>query len=207
MPTTTAPDLLSLLPDGRIEFVPAEPMSEDDFFDLCREADPLFLERNANGHVIVMPPAGSDSSNRSLRIATQLQQWTDEHGYGAAFESSAGFRLPNGATRAPDAAWVSDDRLADLSADAKERVLPVAPNFAVEVRSQHDRRPDLEAKMSEYINNGTELAWLVDPYEETVDVYRDDGTVEHNEKPDSLSGAPFLSDFACDFERVWSPPY
>ena len=206
-PTTPPPDLLSLLPAGRIEFGPAEPMSEDDFFDVCQRVDHLFFERDANGHVIVMPPAGSYSSNRSGRIFAQLLRWSDRTNRGVSFESSAGFTLPNGATRAPDAAWVASDRLAALPDDTKEKFLPLAPDFAVEVRSQHDQRHDLEEKMQEYITNGTRLAWLVDPYEETVDVYRDDDTVEHHEKPDALSGAPLLPDFTCDFARVWDPSY
>lgn len=61
--------------------------------------------------------------------------------------------------------------------------------------------------MDEYMANGTRLAWLVDPYQEAVDVYRDDDTVEHHDKPDALSGTPLLPDFACDFEDVWEPTY
>jgi Uma2 family endonuclease len=207
MPATAEPDILSLLPPGRMEFTPHEPMNEDEFFDLCRRADPLRLERTSDGKIIVMPPAGSYSSNRSLRIATQLQEWADEHRRGAVFDSSGGFTLPNGATRAPDAAWVSSERLEVLSTEAKEKFLPLAPDFAVEVRSQNDRREDLEGKMEEYVENGTRLGWLIDPYDETVTVYRDDGTVEEHEKPDTLSGAPILPGFTCDLERVWDPSY
>lgn len=207
MPATVAPDLLSLLPEGRLEFVPAEPMSEAEFIDLCRQADPLFLERTANGTLIVMPPAGSYSSHRSGRIFAQLLHWSDQNDQGAVFESSAGFTLPNGAIRAPDVAWVSSEQLEDLSAEDKEAFLPLTPDFAVEVRSQHDRRADLKAKMTEYIENGTPLGWLVDPYEETVDVYRPDEPIEHHDTPDTLSGAPLLSGFTCDFERVWTPDY
>jgi Uncharacterized protein conserved in cyanobacteria len=207
MPATADLDILSLLPPGRIEFVPKESMGEDEFFDLCQRADPLRLERDASGKIIVMSPAGSYSSNRSLRIAKQLQEWADENDRGAVFESSGGFTLPNGATRAPDVAWVSSARLANLTTEAKEKFLPLAPDFAVEVRSQNDRREDLAAEMSEYIENGTRLGWLVDPYEETVSVYRENGNVEEHEKPDTLSGAPVLPGFTCDLERVWNPSY
>lgn len=206
MPATAERDLLSLFPPGRFEFVPQEPMSEDEFFDLCQRVDPLRLERDANGKITVMPPAGSYSSNRSLRIAKQLQDWADEN-EGAVSESSGGFTFPNGATRAPDAAWVSSDRLANLSAETKEKFLPLAPDFAVEVRSQNDRREDLEAKMAEYVANGTQLGWLVDPYDETVTVYRDDGTVETHESPETLSADPVCPGFTCDLERVWNPSY
>jgi Uma2 family endonuclease len=97
--------------------------------------------------------------------------------------------------------------LTPLSKEEKEKFLPLAPDFAVEVRSQNDRREDLEEKMEEYVENGTRLGWLVDPYDETVSVYRGDGTVEIHEKPDTLSGDPVLPGFTCDLERVWNPSY
>jgi len=108
MPATVErKDLFSILPPGRIEFTPQKSMDEDEFFKLCQEADPLRLERDPNGIIIVMPPAGSYSSNRSLQIASQLQRWSEETNRGIVFDSSGGFTLPNGATRAPDVAWVA----------------------------------------------------------------------------------------------------
>jgi Uma2 family endonuclease len=208
MPATAErKDLFSILPPGRIEFTPEEPMDEDEFFELCQEADPLRLERDPNGKVIVMPPAGSYSSNRSNEISSQLRNWVTKTDRGAAFDSSGGFTLPNGATRAPAATWVAEHRLNALSSDIKEKFLPLAPNFAAEVRSQNDARSDLEAKMEEYIDNGTRLGWLIDPYEETVTVYREDGSTEELDKPATLSGEPVLPGFECTLERIWSPSY
>jgi Uma2 family endonuclease len=200
-------DLFSILPPGRMEFIPEKSMDEDEFFELCQRVDPLHLERDSNGTIIVMPPAGSYSSNRSVQIASQVQRWSEETNQGAVFDSSGGFTLPNGATRAPDTAWVADHRLKTLSADTKEKFLPLAPDFAAEVRSQNDARSDLEAKMEEYIDNGTRLGWLIDPYEETVTVYHEDGSVEDLDSPDSLSGKPVLSGFTCDLTRIWNPSY
>ena len=208
MPATVErKDLFSILPPGRMEFTPQEPMDEDEFFDLCQEADPLRLERDSNGRIIVMPPAGSYSSNRSVQIASQLQRWSKKANRGIVFDSSGGFTLSNGATRAPDAAWVAEHRLKTLSTDTKEKFLPLAPDFAVEVRSQNDARTDLEAKMEEYIDNGTRLGWLIDPYEETVAVYHEDGTAEEFDKPTTLSGEPVLAGFECNLERIWDPSY
>lgn len=208
MPATVErKDLFSILPPGRIEFTPEEPMDEDEFFELCQEADPLRLERDPSGKIIVIPPAGSYSSNRSNEISSQLRNWVTKTDRGAAFDSSGGLTLPNEATRAPDAAWVAEHRLKALSSDIKEKFLPLAPDFAAEVRSQNDARSDLEAKMEEHIDNGTRLGWLVDPYEETVTVYREDGSTEELDKPATLSGEPVLPGFECNLERIWSPSY
>jgi Uma2 family endonuclease len=190
-----------------MEFTPQEPMDEDEFFDLCQEADPLRLERDSNGRIIVMPPAGSYSSNRSVQIASQLQRWSKKANRGIVFDSSGGFTLSNGATRAPDAAWVAEHRLKTLSTDIKEKFLPLAPDFAIEVRSRNDACTDLEAKMEEYIDNGTRLGWLIDPYEETVAVYHEDGTAEKLDTPTTLSGEPILPGFECNLERIWDPSY
>jgi len=208
MPATAErKDLFSILPPGRIEFTPEEPMDEDEFFELCQEADPLRLERDPNGTIIVMPPAGSYSSNRSNEISSQLRNWTAKTNRGAAFDSSGGFTLPNEATRAPDAAWVAEHRLKTLSSDIKEKFLPLAPDFAAEVRSRNDVRSDLEDKMEEYIDNGTRLGWLIDPYEESVTVYREDGSTEERDKPATLSGEPVLPGFECNLNRIWDPDY
>ena len=190
-----------------MEFTPREPMSEDEFFELCQRVDPLHLERDPNGTIIVMPPAGSYSSNRSLQITSQLQRWSEETNRGIVFDSSGGFTLPNGATRAPDAAWVASHRLQTLSQDEKEKFLPLAPDFAAEVRSRNDARSDLEGKMEEYIDDGTRLGWLIDPYEETVAVYNEDGSIEELDKPATLSGEPVLPGFECNLERIWKPTY
>ena len=208
MPATAErKDLFSILPPGRMEFIPQEPIDQDEFFDLCQNVDPLRLERDSNGKIVVMPPAGSYSSNRSGRIFAQLLNWSDRKNRGAVFDSSGGFTLPNGATRAPDAAWVDEHRLKTLSTNTKEKFLPLAPDFVVEVRSPNDARSDLEAKMEEYAENGTRLGWLVDPYEETVTVYHEDGSAEGFDKPTTLSGEILLPGFECNLERIWDPSY
>ena len=208
MPATTErKDLFSILPPGRIEFTPQKQLDGDEFFELCQEADPLRLERDPNGKIIVMPPADSYSSNRSNEISSQLRNWVTNTNRGAAFDSSAGFTLSNGATRAPDAAWVAEHRLKALSSDIKEKFLPLAPDFAAEVRSQSDARSDLEAKMEEYIANGTRLGWLIDPYEETVTVYHEDGSTDEFDSPVTLSGESVLPGFECNLERIWDLSY
>lgn len=208
MPATAErKDLFSILPPGRMEFTPQKPMEEEEFFELCQEADPLRLERDPNGKIIVMPPAGSYSSNRSLQIASQLFSWAQQADRGTAFDSSGGFTLPNGATRAPDAAWVAEHRLKSLSTETKEKFLPLAPDFAVEIRSQNDTRSGLETKVEEYIDNGARLGWLIDPYEETVTVYRGDGSTDEFDSPVTLSGESVLPGFECDLERIWDPSY
>ena len=207
MPITKSRSLIETFPPGRFEFTPAEALGDAEFLELCRDAAPLRLERDPNGTILVMPPAGSYSSNRSLDVASQLLAWSRKNESGAAFDSSGGFRLPNGAIRAPDAAWVSSDRLAGLSEDDKEGFPPVCPDVVIEIRSKTDARSDLESKMTEYVDNGARLAWLIDPYEESVAVYRPGEPVETLDRPDTCSGDPILPGFDLDLSSVWEPGY
>src|SRR5262245_9324572 len=71
------------------------------FWRLCAANRDLRLERDANGGLIVMPPAGADSGYRNMNISGQLWYWNQQTNLGVAFDSSAGFTLPNSAVRGP----------------------------------------------------------------------------------------------------------
>ncbi len=104
---------------------PAADLTADEFFHLCQLNSDLRFERTAQGDVLIMPPTGGTTSARNSRLVQQLIQWADRDGTGVVFDSSGGFNLPNGATRAPDVAWVRRNRLATLTAQQKEKFLPI----------------------------------------------------------------------------------
>src|SRR3712207_997353 len=85
---------------------PGVELSEDQFFQLCQINRDLRIERNARGEVLIMPPTGAETGGRNAGITGQLWLWSRRDGTGLSFDSSAGFTLPNGAVRSPDAAWV-----------------------------------------------------------------------------------------------------
>ena len=93
-----------------LDLFPLPDLSDDAFFVLCQRNALLRLERTAAGEIVVMPPAGAETSYRNVRICAALDRWAQVDGTGIAFDSSAGFVLPNGATRSPDGAWVRRDR-------------------------------------------------------------------------------------------------
>ena len=90
--------------------LPSTSMSQDEFYAFCLANRDLRIERTATGDVIVMPPAFSDTGNRNFNVAVKLGIWAEQDGTGIGFDSSAGFTLPNGATRSPDAAWIRSER-------------------------------------------------------------------------------------------------
>ncbi len=180
---------------------PTIELTDEQFFQLCQNNRDLRLERTAEGELIIMPPTGWESGNRNSRLTQRLGNWTDADGTGLAFDSSTGFKLPNGANRSPDASWVSGQRLEALNPDP-DRFLPMAPDFAVELRSASDSLKTVQEKMREYINNGVRLGWLIDPQNQRVEIYRPGQDVEILQSPTSLSGEDVLPGFVLNLAQI-----
>ncbi|MGP0069785.1 MAG: Uma2 family endonuclease [Isosphaeraceae bacterium] len=177
-------------------------VSERGFWRICRANPDLRLERNANGELIVMPPAGMDSSRRNMSIGAQLWYWNQRSGLGIAFDSSAGFTLPNTAIRGPDASWMTRERWDALPQRERERFSHICPDFVVELRSKTDEMNTLRKKMEEYIGQGVRLGWLIDPKGGTVEIYRPGRPVETLERPVTLSGEDVLPGFVLELRGI-----
>lgn len=198
----------AVLADGPPLTVQLEPvihLTREEFFELSRINRDLRIERTATGELVVMPPTGGSTGSRNAELTFQLQGWARENGSGVAFDSSTAFVLANGAIRSPDASWVRKDRLAALSPREKDRLLPLCPDFVVELWSPSDSLKMLEGKMEEYRENGAELGFLIDPGQKTVQVFRPGREVEVLAAPERLSGEPVLTGFELDLGRIWSP--
>jgi len=180
-------------------------VTREQFTALAAANRDLRLERTATGHLIVNPPTGSESGKQNAKIITQLGMWGEANEtLGEYFDSSTGFELPNGANRSPDAAWISRERWDALTLEQRKGFAPLCPDFVVELRSETDSLKDLRAKMQEYINNGAQLGWLIDPQHKRVEVYRRGQAVEILENPSVLLGETVLPGFTLMLQRIWS---
>lgn len=177
-------------------------LTDEQFFKLCQRNRDYQFERTAEGELIIMPPTGSDTGRRNIKIAAQLELWSSQNNLGVAFDSSSGFKLPNGADRSPNASWVRQDRWAALTPQQQERFAPLCPDFIVELRSPSDRLQPLQAKMQEYLNNGARLGWLIDRANQRVEVYRQGREVEMLQSLSSLSGEEVLPGFVLDLREI-----
>ncbi len=182
---------------------PAIELSDEQFFDFCQLNGDLRIERTAEGDLEIMPPADWAISSHNAGVTAQLWAWARRDGTGVVSDSSGGFTLPNGAVRAPDAAWVRKSRLPGRPAGRKGWFLPLCPDFVIELRSPSDRLRAVQAKMREYIANGAALGWLIDAPNRRVYVYRPDAEVEHLDQPAALAGDPELPGFVLDLTPVW----
>ena len=178
-------------------------MTREEFYAFCQANRDLRIERTSSGEVLIMSPAFSDTGNRNFLLAVQLGVWAERNGTGLGFDSSAGFTLPNGSIRSPDASWVKADRWNSLSDDEKASFAPICPDFVIELRSASDKLSDLQAKMQEYVENGTSLGWLIDRQSRTVYVYRPDRAPEVLDKPDETVGDPELPGFCLKMAKIW----
>ena len=189
-----------------VRLQPALCPTDEQFYEFCRINNELRIEKDVAGDVSIMPPAGWETAAKNAEITHQLQDWARMNGTGRAADSSAGYALPNGAIRSPDASWVSNERLAALSPDEKSRFLPICPDFVIELRSATDPLSPLSAKMSEYIACGAALGWLIDPTNRRVVAYRPGLPVEELDSPTSVSGDPELPGFRLLLAELWREP-
>ncbi len=183
--------------------LPPLPTSDTEFERFACTYPDLRMERTVNGKVAIMAPAGGGSGHRNLQIGVQLGAWAEQDGTGIAFDSSAGFMLPNGAIRSPDAAWLELARWNALTEDQQEHFLPLCPAFVLELMSPTDSLPETQEKMREYQANGARLGWLLVPRLKRVEVYRPEQPVQILADPDELSGENVLPGFTLNLRRVW----
>ncbi|HMV49502.1 MAG TPA: Uma2 family endonuclease [Blastocatellia bacterium] len=174
---------------------PHRDFSDDEFWQFCARHRELRIEMTSEGRMIVMLPVGGEGSSRNFNLTTEFGIWVKQDKTGVGFDSSGGFRLPNKAKRSPDAAWVKLERWQALNEQDRRKLVPLCPDFVVELRSYTDRLKKLQEKMEEYIENGAQLGWLIDPKEKKVHIYRPGVPVEILDNPTEVSGEPLLKGF------------
>lgn len=190
--TITLPAILNLAID----------LTDEQFWHLCQNNQDYRFERTAKGELIIMPPTGGETGRRNADLTFQLQAWSRQNNLGIVFDSSTGFKLPNGADRSPDASWIRRERWESLTQQQQRKFLPLCPDFAIELRSPSDSLKELQEKMQEYINNGMRLGWLIDPETRRVEIYRSNRDVEILENPATLSGEDVLPGFTLSLEQL-----
>ncbi|MDQ3013314.1 MAG: Uma2 family endonuclease [Acidobacteriota bacterium] len=178
-------------------------MNDAEFRRFCQRNEGYRIEMSKEGVIEVMPPTGGESGRRNSRLTRFLDEWGEVSETGVTFDSSTLFKLPNGAKRSPDAAWVQKEIWEMLTEEERKSFPPICPNFVIELRSDTDRLQPLKNKMQEYLDNGAQLGWLINPAERKVYVYRPNAPVECLDDPETLSGDPLLPGFILPVARIW----
>ena len=190
-------------------FLPATlapyPMTDEEFSAFCSEHPDLNFEMTDEGELIVMAPTHFSTGSRNTQIIRQLGDWAEKDSRGIVGESSTGFVLPNGARRSPDASWTLISRITPLDPASRDGFLHLCPDFVIELRSDTDRLSMLRKKMSEYVANGAQLGWLIDPKARSVEIYRPGQETEVVTGILTIEGEGPVPGFVLPLERIWNP--
>ncbi len=187
-----------------IRLRPAAALTDQELMRFSGENKPYKIERTNRGEITIMTPVGGTGSTHEAFVAYALLHWANTAGTGLAFISSAGFSLPDGSCLSPDAAWVSLDRWNLLSAEEQDGFPPLCPDFVIEVRSKNDSRRMLETKMQLWIDNGSALAWLVDPIDCSLAIYQPGEATVLLDRPAVVQGTGPVAGFVLDCNRLWA---
>jgi Uma2 family endonuclease len=196
MTTTTTPAQLKLAPLSSV--LPLQ-MSDEEFLELCRRLEPMDIEITKEGTIRMMMAAGNDSSRANAIIIGQLYAWWNTHKRGSIYDSDTRFTLPDGSKLGPDAAYITDERLAK----APKGFLfgRVCPNFVIELLSATDSEKVALKKMQDWVTNGVEVAWLIDLYKRVSYSF---GQREYTTGASELHGVGPVEGFTLDLIEVWN---
>lgn len=178
-------------------------LSDDQFYQLCQNHRDLKFERTADGELLIVPPVGGEGGSREADLIGDLVFWNRRTQMGKVFSSSTCFKLPNGANRSPDAAWIAKGRWNRLTLEQQQKFPPICPDFAIELRSQSDALEPLQQKMQEYIDNGLRLGWLINPQDRIVEIYRTNQLAQVLQNPTQVDGEDVLPGFVFDISILW----
>jgi Uma2 family endonuclease len=183
--------------------LPESRLSEAGFLAFCKANPDLWVERNAQGEITVVPPVGAECDHRCALIVYQLSEWSNQNQLGKVFGTTALFLLRDGSALCPDAAWMSNVLLSTLTKEQRRGFPRICPEFIVEVMSPSDRLPAAQRKMQTWIANGVELAWLIDGENRCVYVFRKNSEPERLSGIDRLAGEGPVAGFTLELSEIW----
>lgn len=178
-------------------------ISDRDLEKLCADNPETRFETTSTGRLIIMSPTGSESGRKNGQLFFQIELWNKQSKLGITFDSSTGFKLSNGATRSPDVTWIRLDRWHSLTKQQQRKFAPIDPDFVIELVSPTDEVTELQQKMTEYMNCGVKLGWLINPDEQQVEIYRHGQDKEILNNPVSLSGENIMPQLVVDLAEIF----
>jgi Uma2 family endonuclease len=183
-------------------------LTPEQFELVCAENREAVLELAADGRVIAMTPTGSETGSRNGELFFQLKLYAKRSGGWKAFDSSTGFRLPDGSVFSPDASLIRLERWQALSPEQRRSFAPLCPDLVVELASPSDEGPRglsaLRQKMAAYQANGARLGWLLMPHDQAVEVWPASGESQRLEQIDVLEATPEFAGLQLQLAEIWA---
>ena len=190
-----------------LRFPPGLRLKPEQFALLCAENREAVLELAADGRVLAMTPTGSETGGRNSELAFQLQRFARSGSIWKAFDSSTGFRLPDGSVLSPDASLVQINRWQALTPEQRRGFAPLCPDLVVELASPSDEGPRalkaLRSKMAAYQANGARLGWLLIPHKQVVEVWPISGDPKSFNGIEVLEAGPEFPGLQLQLAEIW----
>ena len=183
-------------------------LTPEQFELVCAENREAVLELSADGRLIQMTATASETGARNSRLVMRLLLWADAQGGWKVFDSSSGFRLPDGSVLSPDASLVRLERWQALTPEQRRSFAPLCPDLVVELASSTDDGPRglsaLRRKMGAYQANGARLGWLLLPEQRTVEVWPATGVPTQLEHVETLEAVAEFPGLRLDLAEIWA---
>ena len=196
---TTAPNIFP----GIAIRMPNGGMTDEQFYQFCVLNSDLRIERTADKLIVIMPPTNSETGNQNAELLVEIGTWNRKNKLGKIFDSSTGFKLPDGADVSPDIAWIENSRWAEIPDNLKQRFAPIAPDFVAEIRTGDQNLNYLKEKMVEYIGCGCRLGWLIDPKNRKTLVYFANGDIQTIPFDALLNGSDVMPGFEARLADIF----
>ena len=185
-------------------------LTPEQFWTVCSANPDAVLELDASGYLIHMTPTGGETGARNSTLLVLLGLAVRSSGLSLKlFDSSSGFRLPDGSVLSPDAALVRLERWGALTPAERRGFPPLCPDLVVELASPSDEGPRglaaLRRKMNSYQANGAQLGWLLIPHLQAVEIWpaTGKGEPERIEAAVSLDAGPLFPGLQIELQAIW----
>jgi len=185
-------------------------LTPEQFSAVCQANPNAVLELDASGCLIQMTPTGSETGSRNQALGALL--WIAVRSAGLPlklFDSSTGFRLPDGSVLSPDASIVRLERWQALTPEQRRGFAPLCPDLVVELASPSDEGPRgltaLRRKMGAYQANGAQLGWLLIPDQQAVEIWpaSNAGAPQRVEAATELDAGPLFPGLRIELHEIW----
>jgi Uma2 family endonuclease len=156
--------------------------------ELLRMPDDGYRYELVRGELRKMAPAGHLHGRIAINVTTPLDRHVRAHTLGTVYAAQTGFKLASNpdVVRAPDVAFIRRERVEEVG--DVEGYWPGAPDLAVEVISPSDTYAEVQEKVFDWIEAGTQMVILVMPRQRTVTVYRSLADIIMLTEHDTLDG-------------------
>jgi len=156
------------------------------------------------GRLITMTPASARHGKLASRLDRALGLFVETHGLGEVYTAEPGFALASDpdTVRAPDVAFVRRERIPPEG--EPEGYWAIAPDLVIEIVSPSESAATIQGKVSDYLQAGTQLIWVVYPNNRTVMEFRSPDQARLLTEEDTLDGGEVVPGFKLPLARLFA---